>query len=452
MNNLLEAYRKLNKLYEAKADQEAFVNKFGKDYFDLFNKFKGRLKSKNISTDMTWHVKHTNVEDMKELLDNFNNQVVTDDKGKSKLNRKKIFEDNTFVVWEILDWETAMNMADGASWCIAGRYQTKEPKPSQAKQYFNEYLKSTYSNYYYVIAKNTGRKWCICKRPNRSAFGGKDTIDIWSQEDRAIASRSEGSGIEGLPTIEEIGYYVDDYKTFKSTSTEKVDDPYLALAMEYLDSDNVSVVFEDTVYANMNGSGSCRVEDIETGRNVWKNYYTANITEEHLLNDFGSSNLYLDCENFKEDIENYIERELEKYSWEDLKLICTDGNYSALSDLKVCEIVRMAIIDYTWPDEIRQDFIKDDDSNMLEDFQDHIKQDAMIICDDAVEEGEQSWLSIAIRVIEDVDYISNVIDHLYNLYIYLNSYFNDNVNECIASVYGYDFLISQDGQLFAYPY
>ena len=53
MNHLLEAFKDLNKLYEAKADQEAFINKFGKDYFDLFNKFKGRLQSKNISTDMT---------------------------------------------------------------------------------------------------------------------------------------------------------------------------------------------------------------------------------------------------------------------------------------------------------------------------------------------------------------------------------------------------------------
>ena len=57
-----------------------------------------------------------------------------------------------------------MNMADGASWCIAGRYHTNEPKPSQAKQYFNDYLQTTYSNYYYVISKSNNRKWCICKR------------------------------------------------------------------------------------------------------------------------------------------------------------------------------------------------------------------------------------------------------------------------------------------------
>ena len=449
MNTILEAYRKLNILYEAKADQEAFVNKFGKDYFDLFNKFKGKLKSKSISTDMTWHVKHTSVENMKEILDNFNNQIVTDDKGKSKLNRKKIFEDDKFVVWEILDWETAMNMADGASWCIAGRYQTSEPKPSQAEHYFNEYLKTIYSNYYYVISKSNDRKWCICKRPNHSVFGGKDTIDIWSQEDKAIATRSEGSGIQDLPTIEEIGYYVDDYKSFKNIDKE-IDDPYLELAMEFLCSNAVVYDEDNGYYADETTGACCMVEEVSSAKDSWVDYNEDFGWDRGSIEGTFENTSYMDDDAIKDDVEGFINNEISTYDYDELLEICTIDNYDALDRLNVCDAIRQGIIEYIWPDEETQEWIRNESSTDLEaDLDEAIKIETMKICQDVAK--ARSWLQVACEVI-DKDYVENVILENMTNYIDLNTYWEDNIYDCLCTMYGEDVMMSNDGQLFAYSY
>ena len=63
-------------LNESKADQQKFIDKFGEDVFDLFNKSKDRLKNADVSTDILYHVKNTSPEDMKNILNNLRAQVV----------------------------------------------------------------------------------------------------------------------------------------------------------------------------------------------------------------------------------------------------------------------------------------------------------------------------------------------------------------------------------------
>ena len=454
MNHLLEAFKDLNKLYEAKADQEAFINKFGKDYFDLFNKFKGRLQSKNISTDMTWHVKHTSIEDMKEILDNFNSQRATDDKGKSKLNRKKIFEDSNFIVWEILDWETAMNMADGASWCIAGRYHTNEPKPSQAKQYFNDYLQTTYSNYYYVISKSNNRKWCICKRQQlitvEKTHRKEYPIDIWTQEDRAIATRSKGRGIEGLPTIEEISYYVDDYDDFVGKNKEY--DPEKELVEDFLGTEAIYDE-SDGYWHSFDGVCVVQVDPIEDVKGCWldtvRDWFEND--EDTYYKNF-NYDFCLDQNSIKTNlVYSALDNKIEEFGDDEISQMCCNDEYDSLDDFlddesEVESVIRSVIIDYIWDNKTIQDDLGDVD---------YIRDEIRIRCHDFVDnlanQYNTTWLDVAEEVLGQ-DYLIERFNEWYEvlLYIDFDAYWNNMTYDIISEMYNYtDWQLSNDGQLLA---
>ena len=456
MKYLLEAYKKLNKLYESKSDQEGFINKFGKNYFDLFVKFKDSLKNRNISADMVWHTKHTSVEDMKELLDNLNNKVVIDNNGKSKLNRRKVFEDTNFIVWEILDWETAMNMGEGASWCIAGRYQTKEPKSSQAEYYFNEYLKTTYSNYYYVIAKVNNRKWCICKRKD-------NTIDIWSQEDKAIATRSKGLGIESLPTIKEIEYFVEDYNSFKQVVETKT--PAQELAEEFLNSE-VEYNERSGAWESVSSGDTCYVDDIDSAKDEWFNYlseiWKSRSSQNNSYFKIFNDEISLYNENIKKDL---VLRPLEEiiYSLDDeeLKQLCTTDNEEAFdkifstnyylkhkSTIYPCEAIKTIVRSYIWTDKSSQERLNDVD---------YLKDRLTVSCNTYInmlkskrKSWANSWLDVAMDI-QDVDTISEIFKNYDNACTYINfeAYWDNYLNYGLRMLY-YEFILSDDGQLVAH--
>ena len=169
---------------ESKADQENFINKFGKEAFDFFQKYSQRIKNAGISTDIVWHTKNTSIADMQEIVSDLENKVVKDkDTGKTKLNRKYIGSGNGYEVWQPLDWETSMNMGDGTGWCITGRYQTDEVKPSQAKQYFNEYTDRGIKFYFFMFGGMA--EYCIALYPRVLTASRllKTNFELWDVED-----------------------------------------------------------------------------------------------------------------------------------------------------------------------------------------------------------------------------------------------------------------------------
>ena len=153
------------RLFESKEDIQKFIDKFGQENYDKFNKLKDRIKNAGLSSDMTWYVKNMDIEEFEQQLKDLENRVVKDIQGKTKLNRKKIAENQYWIIWDVLDWETAMNMGEGTVWCITGRYNTDEVKPSQAKHYFDEYKKEGVNSYLFIMPKNeadyTKTPWCL---------------------------------------------------------------------------------------------------------------------------------------------------------------------------------------------------------------------------------------------------------------------------------------------------
>ena len=164
---------------ERQVDIDAFDQKFGDGSFKRFNKLKDRLKNNNISVDIVYHTKNTSVDDMTKLLSDTENRVVKDKAtGDTKLIRTLVAENEHYAVYNVLDWETSMNMGGGTGWCIAGRYQTGgKVKPSQAKEYFNKYKEEGISDYLFFMPKKSGiEKYCMCV-----ARGGD--FQFWTSKD-----------------------------------------------------------------------------------------------------------------------------------------------------------------------------------------------------------------------------------------------------------------------------
>ena len=181
-------------LTESKADIQKFIDKFGKDNYDKFVMMKDRLKNNKVSVDIVYHVAHTSKEDMDKLLSDIENKVVKDDDTKSThMNVDVAYEDDKWIIYNVLDWETAMNLGEGTTWCITGRYATAKVKPSQAEHYFNEYLESEYSMYLFAIDKSTNKAiYCICPKKNPEAV----IMDVWNRDDYEVGYVEEISDFE----------------------------------------------------------------------------------------------------------------------------------------------------------------------------------------------------------------------------------------------------------------
>ena len=231
-----DAQRKAMFVNESKEDKQAFIDKFGQSAHDRFLKMKDRLKNNKVSVDIVYHTAHTSKEEMDKLLSDTENKVVKDDAtGDKKMNVVKAFEDDKWIIYDVKDWGTAMNLGDGTRWCITGRYKTNgEVKPSQAEHYFNKYLESYYSMYLFAMNKSTGKaEYCICPRQDII----EKTMDVWNKEDRQIGYTSkihdfEYNGFEYYDSdalIVEggtlVGYAPKEIESYEiSDEAEKIDD------------------------------------------------------------------------------------------------------------------------------------------------------------------------------------------------------------------------------------
>ena len=190
-------------LEERPQDIQAFNDKFGDGSFDKFNKLKGRLKNNNISQDIVFHTKNTSKEDMDKILYDMENRVVRDKTtGEAKNNYKLVAENEHYKVLDILDWETAMNLGNDTGWCITGRYQTGgEVKPSQAKQYFNEYKENGVEHYLFFMPKGNEEKYCLC-------INEDGDFEFWNADD-------ESFGYNEIPSDENLPEFTYDGFTLK---------------------------------------------------------------------------------------------------------------------------------------------------------------------------------------------------------------------------------------------
>ena len=111
----MNIYEELSILNEAKVDIERFINKFGEDTYDLFKKSTQRLKNKGISTDILYHVKHTDKKDLDAILYNLQNRTITKAGSLTELagDYEYLGEDKGYKVYKINDVIASINFGAG---------------------------------------------------------------------------------------------------------------------------------------------------------------------------------------------------------------------------------------------------------------------------------------------------------------------------------------------------
>ena len=159
--DFMSLYEELSVLNEAKADVDSFINKFGEDTYELFKKSNQRLKNKGISTDLTYHVKHTNKKDLDAILLNLQNRAITKDGSLTELagDYEYLGEDKGYKVYKINDVIASINFGAGTGWCISGRYghygeKNYTPTREEAEKHWNEYTKRGVQFYFFIGTKS----------------------------------------------------------------------------------------------------------------------------------------------------------------------------------------------------------------------------------------------------------------------------------------------------------
>lgn len=171
----------MTKLFEALLDESAktdFIDKFGQQRLDNFDKARQRLKNANMSVDYGQYLKMT-PEELDALI-----LSLYDDK--KDLQKKRILqgtdkeirgeyeylgEKNGYKVYQPLDYLSSMDLGVNTGWCTTGRYghyghPEYTPSEADAKEHWNNYVENDNLNFYYFLdAKTMYGKYAIVVYP-----------------------------------------------------------------------------------------------------------------------------------------------------------------------------------------------------------------------------------------------------------------------------------------------
>lgn len=181
-------------LTEAKADIDAFINKFGEDTYTNFLKAKDRLKNKGQSVDLTWYVKNMEKKDLDNLILSLYNKDTDQQKkriiqGTDKEIRGKynyLGEKNGYKVYQPLDVQASMDLGVNTGWCTTGRYghyghPEFTPSLEEAKKHWNDYTNGGIKFYYFLDPQTMYGEYALVLYP-RILQIGKIVNDTYLQE------------------------------------------------------------------------------------------------------------------------------------------------------------------------------------------------------------------------------------------------------------------------------
>ena len=207
-------------LVESKEDIQKFVNKFGQKTYDDFLKAKDRLKNKNFSTDIVWHVKNTSPDEMKDLLvslydkagdEQRKRQVQGTDKeirGKYKYLGTK----GGYAVYEPLDVYASMDLGVNTGWCTTGRYghyghPEFTPSLTDAERHWNDYINRGIRFFYFLDPSTMYGEYAVALYPEihnindvfKGLFVKSANVEIYNAKDELDYSTIAKLPLDMLP-------------------------------------------------------------------------------------------------------------------------------------------------------------------------------------------------------------------------------------------------------------
>ena len=199
-------YEALDNLFEELLEESAktdFIDKFGQDVFNNFEKAKQRLKNNGFSTDYQQYLKKT-----KEELIDFLASLYDDEKdsqkkriilGTDKEIRGKynyLGEKNGFKVYQPLDTMASIDLGVNTGWCTAGRYRHYghpefTPSLDDAKKHWDEYTSKGVKFYYFLDPNTMYGEYAVALYPevlkvnidNGEYFIKRTNVEIYDAED-----------------------------------------------------------------------------------------------------------------------------------------------------------------------------------------------------------------------------------------------------------------------------
>ena len=219
MRILNEAF---NKMFEELIEESAktdFLNKFGQDTLNNFDKAKDRLRNKNMSVDYGQYLKM----DKKEL----DNLILSLYDDKKDAQRKRIIqgtdkeirgsynylgEKNGYKVYQPLDVQASMDLGVNTGWCTTGRYNhyghpEYTPSKRDANKHWNDYAKKGVKFYYFLNPQTMYGEYAIALYPRTlnvdKEYGkyriGKTNIEIFNAKDELDYSAINKLPIDLIP-------------------------------------------------------------------------------------------------------------------------------------------------------------------------------------------------------------------------------------------------------------
>ena len=193
--DFMSLYEELSVLNESKADIDNFINKFGEDTYELFKKSTQRLKNKGISTDLNYHIKHTDKKDLYAILINLQNRAITKDGSLTELagDYEYLGEDKGYKVYKINDVVASINFGAGTGWCISGRYdhygeKNYTPTREEAEKHWNSYTSRSIKFYFFIgkydkLALALYPQTFIVDKIIGNTFVNKTNCEIYNEQD-----------------------------------------------------------------------------------------------------------------------------------------------------------------------------------------------------------------------------------------------------------------------------
>ena len=212
-----------NYLIETKQDIEKFVNKFGQETYDLFNKSRDRLKNNGYSTDIIYYTNKVSKEELDDILSKLQRRLKTKDTEDEKVSKegirgeyKYLGEGKGYKVYQPLDYLASVDLGYMSGWCTTGRYghageRDCKPSESEAKSHFEEYTSQGIKLYYFLDSKTMEGEYAIALYPKTlevNKFIDKDiyiistNFELYNQDDEIDYSAIEKLPLKIIPKLE----------------------------------------------------------------------------------------------------------------------------------------------------------------------------------------------------------------------------------------------------------